>query len=203
MSARNRALEMWKSKLGGQYPKHQVEADHDRNMAILARLRNEPANRLCADCGREGTVWSSVNLGVFTCLRCGSLHRALGTHVSKPKGCTGTYLWGLDEITRMKEIGNANAVTLYGGVSERPKPNANDNIWLEYLRDKYERRKFEAAISPGKTDAILGSDARGKEGSWAQLDVNTSVTTEEDLLGLNAPLPVQDQKGDFFAQFGL
>ena len=85
--------EKWSSKLGNKYSKRKIEANHERNMALLARMRREPANRICAECGQEGTVWSSVNLGVFTCMRCGSLHRALGTHISKPKGCTGTYLW--------------------------------------------------------------------------------------------------------------
>lgn len=82
---------MWTSKLGRQYRKEEV--DFDAAKAELDKIRNQPENRRCADCGTQGTVWSSVNLGVFTCMRCGSFHRALGTHISKPKGCTGTYLW--------------------------------------------------------------------------------------------------------------
>merc|ERR1712232_623060 len=78
-------------------------------------LRHDPANRDCADCGAKGcTMWASVNLGVFLCITCGSHHRSLGTHISKPKGCTGTYWWGPDELENMKTIGNTEARKIYG-----------------------------------------------------------------------------------------
>lgn len=82
-------VEMWSSKLGKTYRRDQV--DFVATAKELDKIRNQPQNRRCADCGTpQGNAWSSVNLGVFTCLRCGSYHRALGTHISKPKGCTGT-----------------------------------------------------------------------------------------------------------------
>ena len=83
-------VEMWTSKLGKQYRKDEV--DFNTAAKELNSIKNQPANKRCADCGTPGTVWSSVNLGVFTCMRCGSFHRALGTHISKPKGLS-TYLW--------------------------------------------------------------------------------------------------------------
>ena len=87
-------LVVWTSKLGNKYPLARIEEQHKDSMHELMLLRHQGANRFCAECGdHDGNVWSSVNLGVFTCLRCGSLHRALGTHVSKPKGCQGSYLW--------------------------------------------------------------------------------------------------------------
>ena len=147
--------DLWTSKLGNKYPKEEVESNHDRIMKELNTLRRTEANSLCADCGQRGTIWSSVNLGVFLCLRCGSLHRALGTHISKPKGCSGTYLWGEDEIARMKEIGNAKANKIYGGIHERPSNNAPESEWLEYLRQKYEQRKF---APPSSGDECISSD---------------------------------------------
>lgn len=67
-----------------------------RNEQLLMELLREEANRHCADCGqkgartgtpltRVGTRWASWNLGVFLCIRCGGLHRKLGTHISKVK----------------------------------------------------------------------------------------------------------------------
>ena len=112
--------ETWTSKLGTKYDKQEIERHHDQAMKELETLRRLEANSHCADCGQRGTIWSSVNLGVFLCLKCGSLHRALGTHISKPKGCSGTYLWGSDELVRMREVGNARANEIYGGSSERP-----------------------------------------------------------------------------------
>ncbi|KAJ1450296.1 hypothetical protein M885DRAFT_411125, partial [Pelagophyceae sp. CCMP2097] len=54
----------------------------------LQKLRRLPENTNCADCDCRGTVWAIVNTGSFVCLRCASIHRSLGTHVSIPKGCT-------------------------------------------------------------------------------------------------------------------
>ncbi len=137
-------VEIWTSKLGKTYRKDQV--DFVATAKELDKIRNLPENKRCADCGSSnGNVWSSVNLGVFTCMKCGSFHRALGTHVSKPKGCTGTYLWSYDEVERMKTIGNARADELYGSsdaLKHLPPPDAPHNQWLEFFKDKYERRRW-------------------------------------------------------------
>ena len=68
------ATTMWTSKLGNKYPLDQMERDHHASMQQLTRLRHSPGNHCCAECGtaESGNVWSSVNLGVFTCIRCGS-----------------------------------------------------------------------------------------------------------------------------------
>mmetsp|Transcript_9385 Transcript_9385/g.12522 ORF Transcript_9385/g.12522 Transcript_9385/m.12522 type:complete len:231 (-) Transcript_9385:411-1103(-) len=158
---------MWTSKLGNKYNKEEIEASHKQQLRFLEKLRSEPDNRICAECGKQGTVWSSVNLGVFTCLRCGSLHRALGTHISKPKGCTGTYLWGPDEIARMQEVGNKRATQLYGGVEEIPHVDASDEEWFNYLKDKYERRKFMSrSTNQTQYDLALNIIKTGEHGNY-------------------------------------
>eukprot|EP00566_Odontella_aurita_P021667 CAMPEP_0113531382 /NCGR_PEP_ID=MMETSP0015_2-20120614/3466_1 /TAXON_ID=2838 /ORGANISM="Odontella" /LENGTH=220 /DNA_ID=CAMNT_0000430213 /DNA_START=121 /DNA_END=783 /DNA_ORIENTATION=- /assembly_acc=CAM_ASM_000160 len=212
--------ELWTSKLGNKYRKIDVEVNHNANMALLQKMRSESSNRLCAECGKDGTIWSSVNLGVFTCMRCGSLHRALGTHVSKPKGCTGTYLWGPDEISRMQEIGNKRAAVIYGGISQRPEKDAPDSVWLSYLRDKYERNIFAGVSRPNAT--VLSSKSTSKSFSshpkqekggatksiWAATREggNARAVPTDDLLQLS-DLARGSQKQfsdeDFFAQFGV
>ena len=137
---------MWRSKLGTDFPRELIERDEKKHMAALDRLRRLPANRECADCGADGTVWASVNIGVFLCLRCGALHRGLGTHVSVPKGCTGTYLWGPDEIASMTKLGNERARSVWG-VGPRPARDAPDAEWQLFVTDKYVLRRF--APAPG------------------------------------------------------
>ena len=87
-------MTFWKSKLGNNFEKSLIERYEKETKRELDGLRKLEENRVCADCGSEPTVWASVNIGVFLCIRCGSHHRGLGTHISVPKGCTGTYLWG-------------------------------------------------------------------------------------------------------------
>lgn len=97
---------MWRSKLGNVFPRAEVEKLDSEHHRILKKLRSQPGNDRCAECGAQDTTWSSVNLGVFLCVRCADVHRALGTHISKVKGCGGTYLWGTDEIAQMQSLGN-------------------------------------------------------------------------------------------------
>lgn len=99
-------MAMWRSKLGNSFPRAEVEkldAEHHR---ILKKLRSQPGNDQCVECGAKDNTWCSVNLGVFLCVQCADVHRALGTHISKVKGCGGTYLWGPDEIAQMQSLGN-------------------------------------------------------------------------------------------------
>merc|ERR1711881_306090 len=83
-------------------------------------IRWRPDNSRCADCSATPTVWAIVNHGTFVCLRCASVHRSLGTHISKPKGCTGTYLWGPDELQAMRP-GNRAANNALRGDSRAPR----------------------------------------------------------------------------------
>lgn len=184
--------DIWTSKLGTKYDKQEIERFHDRTMKELEKLRRLDTNSHCADCGQRGTIWSSVNLGVFLCLKCGSLHRALGTHISKPKGCTGTYLWGQDELARMREVGNARANEMYGGSSERPSHNAPDSEWLEFLRQKYDERKFALPhkANEGKESKNDTSSARYVP-TVTLIDLDTQVAT------------TKSQPSDFFSEFGL
>lgn len=57
----------------------------ERNEAALQELLKQPGNGHCADCGTKGPRWASYNIGCFLCIRCGGLHRRMGTHISKIK----------------------------------------------------------------------------------------------------------------------
>lgn len=137
---------LWRSELGKAYEKDAIEDRADEVKLELRGLCSEPANRTCVDCGTANSkaAWASVNLGVFLCIRCASYHRSLPGHVSRPKCCTMD-LWGPDELDRMKRVGNARAVQMYGGSLPglRPRLEASDQEWKDFLTDKYgEERKF-------------------------------------------------------------
>jgi hypothetical protein len=135
----------WTSKLGGKFPRELIEkldAEHHRE---LQRLRKLPKNACCAECGEGNTTWASVNLGVFLCTRCSDVHRALGTHISKVKGCSGTYLWGPDEMARMREWGNALAAAHYSAAgAPMPEASASKEERVELCRRKYEELRWAA-----------------------------------------------------------
>ncbi|KAH8059058.1 hypothetical protein SO694_00057250 [Aureococcus anophagefferens] len=146
----------WTSKLGATYPLATIQKKDKQAHATLQKLRRRPENATCADCGSRGTVWAIVNHGTFVCLRCASVHRSLGTHVSKPKGCTGTYLWGDDELASMAR-GNAAANRALGGDAIEVPPDPSDAVLRAFLVDKYDRKKW-APRAPEPAPDLLSFD---------------------------------------------
>jgi len=129
-------MTMWRSKLGNTFPRAEVEkldAEHHR---ILKKLRSQPGNDKCVECGKKENTWCSVNLGVFLCVQCADVHRALGTHISKVKGCGGTYLWGPDEIAQMQSLGNS----AWGSHGAQINSSMGKEEQLRVCRQKYENK---------------------------------------------------------------
>ena len=164
---------MWTSKLGTNYSLDDVRKNDKKSHAELQRIRWRPDNAKCADCSATPTVWAIVNHGTFVCLRCASVHRSLGTHISKPKGCTGTYLWGPDELQAMRP-GNRAANKILGCDPPRLTPDVSDAALREHLIDKYEKKRWAPIVKPPEPP---------------------------DLMTFDEPSPPEEE--DFFASFGV
>ena len=147
----------WTSKLGATYPLATIQKQDKQAHATLQKLRRRPENATCADCGTKGTVWAIVNHGTFVCLRCASVHRSLGTHVSKPKGCTGTYLWGDDELASMAR-GNVAANRALGGDAIEVPLDPSDAVLRAFLVDKYDWKKWAPRAPEPAPDLISFDD---------------------------------------------
>lgn len=133
---------MWTSKLCNKYSMASIQESDKATQKELKRLRSLRANHLCFDCGSPDNSWSSVDHGVFICVTCSDVHRSVGTHITKTKGCTGTYLWGPDELANMQTIGNQEGEVRYG--TEKVSPFASKESKQQHVVDKYEKRLFVA-----------------------------------------------------------
>lgn len=129
----------------------QIQQNDQASQKELKRLRGLRGNGVCADCGRQDTTWATVSHGVFICVTCSDVHRSVGTHVTKVKGCTGTYLWGPDELEKMQTMGNHIANEVYG--SEKVDPNASKEQKQRYVIDKYEKRAFVGKVTSAPAKA--------------------------------------------------
>ena len=162
----------------------------------IDRLRRLPGNKVCADCGSGPTVWASVNLGIFLCMACGSHHRGIGTHISKPKGCTGTYLWGPDEIQAMQNMGNDRANQLYGSDRhQRPSAVSSTEEWRTFLTNKYQ--------SVAKCQSAVGSDSMRVAPHQEPADLIAFDDTPLALQADSKDTSPDSLKLDFFAEFGV
>lgn len=112
---------------------------HSRLNSILAK----PGNKTCADCNGRNPRWASISLGVFVCIRCCGLHRALGTHISKMKSTT-LDKWSPQMFAIFEAIENdmANSYWEANMPKNYNKPVESTTAYSVemFLRDKYERK---------------------------------------------------------------
>mmetsp|Transcript_82684 Transcript_82684/g.192114 ORF Transcript_82684/g.192114 Transcript_82684/m.192114 type:complete len:248 (-) Transcript_82684:222-965(-) len=154
---------MWTSKLNNKYDLTWIQKQDGSSQRELHRLRclKELGNHLCADCGRPDSSWASITHGVFLCITCSDVHRSVGTHVSKVKGCTGTYLWGPDELERMRTVGNRAADQRYGSV--KVSPDASKEEKQRYVIGKYEKHSRVIEKDEKQCGAV---QAHGMSHAW-------------------------------------
>ncbi|KAI8912239.1 putative GTPase activating protein for Arf-domain-containing protein [Powellomyces hirtus] len=145
--------------MSSQLTEREKKKRDEQNVKVLQELLALPENQSCADCGERGPRWASTNLGCFLCIRCGGLHRKLGTHISKIKSVT-LDSWSPEQLEVMRQWGNqkVNEKFLAGGA---PAPPSNSDQEMEqYVRNKYEKRNFEKEGGASRTsNANFSRDA--------------------------------------------
>ncbi|KAL4247561.1 ADP Ribosylation Factor GTPase-Activating [Abortiporus biennis] len=126
---------------------HISKLSAERHQRILAELSNQPGNDVCADCKTRNPRWASYNLGIFLCMSCASIHRKIGTHISKVKSIT-LDSWTKEQVETMKQVGNIKSNAYYNPHESRHPPPTNiidserDSDLEKYIRSKYEFKKF-------------------------------------------------------------
>ena len=130
----------------------QFDKEHHK---ILGDLARRPENAHCIDCGRREATWASANLGIFMCLRCSGFHRSLGVHISEVRSLTMD-AWFPEQIETMKAMGNARGRGTWEAklptTFQAPDQNASDEEIGQWIRDKYERKKWHAGSSAAPKD---------------------------------------------------
>ena len=122
----------------------------------LKKLLKLPGNSTCADCSTPGRPnWASVSLGVFLCRDCATIHRGLGSHVSRVRS-VGLDEWTTAQVDKMERWGNAAANAYFeASVPYDARLSAagttTNQRRTRFLRDKYEKCAFTTR-SGGATD---------------------------------------------------
>ncbi|KAF9906949.1 hypothetical protein EC991_011423 [Linnemannia zychae] len=161
----------------------------DKSERILAELLKIPVNTICCDCGAANPNWASYSLGCFLCVRCCSVHRKMGTHISKVKSVT-LDSWTQDDIDNMKKWGNGKVNSMYMPHPERhPPPISMEGSAMEqYIRSKYERKEFMEGggnYQPSGRSAY-GNTFSGGRGAGSRNDVVNTNTYSTQMSALRA-----------------
>ncbi|KAG0047065.1 hypothetical protein BGZ83_007783 [Gryganskiella cystojenkinii] len=130
----------------------------DKSERILNELLKIPVNTICCDCGAANPKWASFSLGCFLCVRCCSVHRKMGTHISKVKS-TSLDSWTQEDIDTMKNWGNGKVNAMYMPHPEKhPPPTSMEGSAMEqYIRSKYERKEFMEGGGGGSGNSYQSS----------------------------------------------
>ncbi|KII91489.1 hypothetical protein PLICRDRAFT_51630 [Plicaturopsis crispa FD-325 SS-3] len=119
----------------------------ERNQRAVLELVAQPGNDVCADCKARAPRWASHNLGIFICVSCASVHRKMGTHISKVKSVT-LDSWTKEQVESMRQNGNVKSNAFYNPNETRHPPPTNmmeserDSELELYIRAKYQYKKF-------------------------------------------------------------
>ncbi|KAK4168860.1 UBA domain-containing protein 3 [Cladorrhinum sp. PSN259] len=115
--------------------------------ALHDLVKSVPGNDVCADCSTRNPSWASWSLGIFLCMRCATIHRKMGTHVSKVKSLSMDS-WSNEQVDNMKKVGNVVSNKLYN--PENKKANIPidvdeaDSAMERFIRQKYMNRTLSA-----------------------------------------------------------
>lgn len=177
-----------------------------RNERELHALLSLPGNSQCADCGASNPAWASWNLGAFLCMRCASLHRKLGTHISKVKSLSMD-TWSTDQVEvsyghspssepctdcrqNMKRNGNNAVNKIYNPKNKKPDipldADEVDSAMERFIRKKYQ----EKSLSDGRPEPPQRDEP-------SQTSYSRPIQQED-----SPPPPLPPKKGKFFG-FGL
>ncbi|TPR03761.1 Oxidoreductase NAD-binding domain family protein [Aspergillus niger] len=141
--------------------------------ALQDLIRSVPGNDRCADCQALNPGWASWNIGIFICMRCASLHRKLGTHISKVKSLSMD-TWTDDQVDNMKSHGNNIMNKIYNPKNVKPPVptdvDESDACMERFIRQKYQHRSLDEAKAkpPSRHDSGYDrphAEDRSPEGS--------------------------------------
>ena len=146
-----------------------------KQIKLLNHLLQKPENKHCADCSSSNPNWASINIGVFLCIKCSSIHRQLGTHISKIKSIN-LDLWPLDVLNNFKYINNEIANDFWEYKIRNKNKNSlkiNDNLLFNFIKAKYQDKLYvKNLIDVDPMTRIINNKKINKENNVLNRDIN-------------------------------
>ncbi|RVE63437.1 hypothetical protein OJAV_G00136170 [Oryzias javanicus] len=113
---------------------------------VALRLRENPFNKVCGDCGEANPDWASVNLLLSICKSCADHHKNLSDNLSKVRSMwLDTKIWTEPIIQLFVTYGNKLANQVWAPsvpAAEQLHPKSTDEERSKFIQDKYSRGRY-------------------------------------------------------------
>ena len=169
----------------------------------IAEIILENGNSNCFDCGSSKPKWSSVNNGIFLCLKCASIHRNLGSNTSVVKSLESEE-WNDKQVLFLKKGGNNNLKNFFNEyniqesfpIEVKFKTKAS-----EYYRNNL-RNIVEKELNPEfkGEELIKPNEKIGNE--FINEKKNKDENYNKDLMAKENNEEVEDENQDIFDMVG-
>ncbi|XP_011482125.1 arf-GAP with Rho-GAP domain, ANK repeat and PH domain-containing protein 1 isoform X2 [Oryzias latipes] len=125
---------------------------------VALRLRENPHNKVCADCGEANPDWASVNLLLSICKSCADHHRNLSSNLSKVRSMLDTKIWTEPIIQLFVTYGNKLANQVWAPAvpaAEQLHPKSTDEERSKFIQDKYSRGRYRRVHPLSSSRAMM------------------------------------------------
>lgn len=125
----------------------------------LRKIRDDPENTLCFDCGNIDITFTSISLGILLCAGCASVHRYLIPEISEIKPLESQYTQKQLQLLAMG--GNASLKSFLAMYSIP----CNDSIEYKYRTKacRYYKEMLEMMASGKECTMLTPSESEGAE----------------------------------------
>ena len=165
----------------------------------ISEIILENGNSKCFDCGSSKPKWSSVNNGIFLCLKCAGIHRNLGNNISVVKSLDMEE-WDDKQVLFLKKGGNDNLKKFFN------EYNIQDAFPIEIKfktkASEYYRNNLRNIVEKELNNNFVGIELikpNEKEGNeFIDENKNKNEEFNKDLMKKENKEEVEDENKDIF-----
>ncbi|OMJ83960.1 hypothetical protein SteCoe_13292 [Stentor coeruleus] len=158
----------------------------------LRKIRDDPENTLCFDCGNIDITFTSISLGILLCAGCASAHRYLIPEISEIKAFDSNYT---QKQLKLLAMGGNASLKSFLAMYSIP---CNDSIEYKYRTKAciYYKEMLDMMASGKECTMLTPSESEGAElaDEYVDKDFSSERTSDAERLSIKKYNTVGDEE---------